>query len=161
MNNAPSVACPVVRSRFQAAALVLTWLAGALTTVVWLLLAPPDDLRPMLAVTAVLVAGLMAVIDGIRGARGTLRWNGAQWVWQAQGACAKAPALVGTLGAVHDLQRHLLVQFRAESGAREWLWCSRTNSPEIWLAWRRAVFFRTPSDAPASVHPPADPVAAS
>ncbi len=161
MNNAPSVACPVVRSRFQATILVLTWLAGAITTTGWVLLAPPDDLRPMLAVAAVLAAGLMAAIDGIRGARGTLRWSGAQWFWQAEGACAKAPVLVGRLGTVHDLQRHLLVQFQAESGARKWLWCSRTNSPERWLAWRRAVFFRAPSDAPAATHPPADPAAAS
>lgn len=156
MNHAPSVACPVVRSRFHAVALALAWLAGVLTATGWWLLAPTNDFRPMLAASAVLVAGLTAAADWVKGERGSLRWSGSQWCWQADGdSSSKAPLLVGTLGAVFDLQCYLLVQFRAENdGVRKWLWCSQTNAPESWLAWRRAVFFRTTSHVPDAVCPP-------
>lgn len=155
MNNAPSVACPVVRSRFQATALALTWLAGVAAIGGWVLLAPPDGIQPVLAVATPLAAGVVAVADWLKGSRGALRWDGARWHWQA----VAEPVLSGTLGVVHDLQRHMLVQFQAdESGARHWMWFSRKNVPEGWLALRRAMFSHRSSDLLAVAHKPAGPV---
>jgi hypothetical protein len=140
MHNAPPVAYPLGRSRFQGATLAVIWLAGMLVTMAWWLTAPGFDWRIGMAMAAVVIAGMTAWL-GWRGAPvGRLHWDGQLWRWESPGYQSGTPAR--SLSVALDLQRVMLIRLDNHDHASLWLWVHRTALPERWLDLRRAVYSR-------------------
>ncbi|WP_394789483.1 hypothetical protein [Rhodoferax sp.] len=135
MHNAPSVSYPVGRSRIQAGLQFALWLLGALAVTVWCLQVGHLGWRQMLAVLAVVVAGVAAWWGWRRMGVGSLRWDGQQWFWTESGE--PGPVRVS---AHLDLQQHLLLCLHTEYGGRIWCWAERQSEPQRWSDLRRAVY---------------------
>ena len=137
-HHAPSVVYPVGHSRFNGYLLFGLWLAGSLSTMLWLWVSPAMDWRLFLAVTAMALAGLAAYIGWKNSPVGQLAWDGQFWRWEGPGY--QAGAAEQKLSVVVDLQNLLLLRLENPAHAHLWLWAQRKVLPERWLDLRRAVY---------------------
>ena len=92
MYSAPSVSYPVGRSRVWSLTLALVWLAGAVLAIVWCAQIDSPGWRQWLALTCILVGGVVATAGWRASPTGVLHWDGAGWPWRGQGAVAKQVA---------------------------------------------------------------------
>jgi hypothetical protein len=168
MHNAPSVAYPLGRSRFQGALLLGLWLAGALVTALWWLATPDAAWRFGLSAVTLLAAGMAAGLAWRNSPAGQLRWDGQDWCWESRGY--PSGTRVRSLSVALDFQRILLIRLENHDHATLWLWAQRAAMPERWLDLRRAVYSRrkalpaalppdsptsvATADSPAHAHPP-------
>jgi toxin CptA len=135
MHNAPPVTYPVGRSRFQAGVQCALWLLGVATVAVWCGQVDLWGWRQGLAVLAVAVAGAVGLYGWWKTPEASLRWDSQQWFWICAGA--SCPVVVS---AHLDLQHHLLLRLRPESGRVLWCWAERARQPVLWRSLRRAVY---------------------
>ncbi|MBA2674239.1 hypothetical protein [Ramlibacter sp.] len=159
MHSAPSVTYPVGRCRFAAGLAVGIWLAGALVLAAWLAQTPGPGWRHGIAAAALAFAAVFACAAWLRGARGTLAWDGGQWWWEPARGAAAAPQQAGEIRIRLDLQRWLLLAWQGEPGGPNWLWLERKRAPLHWDALRRAVYSRARTEGPQGrdEQPPAEP----
>ena len=114
--------------------------------------------EPSLALLALPGIVLAAWTTRLRTVSGVLRDDGAFW-WLDSGEPSAEP-VAGRLHVAFDLDRAMLLRFRAETGRTSvWLALSSRDMPETWPAFRRAVY--SPRTAPAgpSAQASADPPA--
>lgn len=137
-HNAPPVVYPIVRSRLQAWVLLAVWGAGVLAVLGWFQSNPVVDWRVLLAVSAVLVAGVVAFAGWKNAARGQLAWDGQMWRWESPGY--QTGVAEQQLRVIADFQHLLLLRLENQAHARLWLWLERRACPERWLDFRRAVY---------------------
>ncbi len=141
MNHAPSVTCRVVRSRSLLWLWLLPWLVAAVATGLWAAQAPTGDGGPFLSCLALAISGGVTIWQWWASPTGALRWDGTRWCWLSRTDDAAKGECTGGLLIVLDMQRHVLARFRGDRGVRYWLWLSRKNCHQDWLALRRAAFF--------------------
>ena len=140
MHNAPPVAYPLGRSRFQGFLLLGLWLAGAAVVTLWWSAAPGFGWRHGLALTVVVGSAVLVGWGWQNPAIGQLHWDGQDWYWKTSGEQDDRPAQ-GLVLAL-DFQRILLLRLRTHGKATVWLWADRFARPERWLDLRRAVYSR-------------------
>jgi toxin CptA len=145
MHNAPSVSYPVGRSSIQGWLTFSLWLLGLATVLGWCWQVNAVGWRQYLALAAVLGAGAVAVQGWRQMPAGILRWDGQHWFWAATGE----PMAIAVACRL-DLQWHLLLQLRAESGRSLWCWVAYAQHPERWHGLRRAVYSPARPKADAS-----------
>ena len=138
MHAAPSVSYPVGRSRFALGLIATLWVAGAAGLVAWWLQVAAAPLQVLVATSAALVAGAVALRGWLRSPRGTISWNGEDWTWSAA-----ATGESGVSQPVLDLQRVMLLRWDS-AGATRWFWLERGMQPARWDDLRRAVYSRAP-----------------
>jgi hypothetical protein len=87
--------------------------------------------------------------------RGRLRFDGIGWWWQPQGDAADQ---VLTLELALDLQSHILLRCTSTTATYpakqhvQWMCLSRSSAPQVWLLFRRAVYWR--GQLPTTNHAP-------
>jgi hypothetical protein len=132
-----------------AAALYLAaWLLGVLVLVAWSMQVAAGWRQGLAALLLLALAGA-ALRAWTRSPRGLLAWDGQDWRW-ADGA-GDSP---GQVAVALDLQRWLLVRWRADGARAAWLWLERAREPNAWNALRRAVYSPARTDAPPGATPP-------
>jgi hypothetical protein len=149
MYNAPAVTYPVGRSLFQAGLILAVLLAGAAAQGAWWWLSAKHGVVHGLGWLLWLVFGAWAVWRGVHLQQAQLAWDGRDWRLQAG---ASSPPVRPQV--ILDVQHHLLLCLRPETGFAVWVWPAQGTQPERWLALRRALFH------PAS-HPESTGLAAS
>jgi toxin CptA len=149
MHAAPSVTYPVGRSAFAARFHGAIALLGLLAVAAWGFQSS-GGWRPAAGLGAVLAAAAYAVWSWWRTPAGTLRWDGADWRWQEQGADSAGIPVLSL-----DLQSRMLLRFRPHEGPVRWLWVERASDPSHWDALRRAVYSRASMPGAATGKPPA------
>ena len=132
MRSAPSVSYPVGRSVSSGLLRLVLWLAGAGVAVLWLATGQADAARAAAAAMALAASGAWAAWSWRSERAGLLAWDGARWVFQADGQ--EEP---GALHAALDVQSVLLVRWSARREG--WFWLERSRDPARWDALRRAV----------------------
>lgn len=157
MHAAPPVSFPAGRSRTAGFLLAALSAAALATACAWAAAVPQGGWRQaaaFVAWAAAFVAWAAASLAAWRGwldsATGTLRWDGAAWLWSGDGPDEAG----GTPAIALDLQACMLLRWRAESGRGRWLWVDRGASPREWPALRRAVYSRARTEAPDGAKPP-------
>jgi toxin CptA len=149
-HNAPPVVYPLGRSRFQVWLLPGLWLAGLLVVSLWVYVAQQVDWRTVLALVAVLLAGV-AAYTGVESARaGQLAWDGEVWRWET--LSYQAGIAEYELSVVVDFQHRLLLRLQNQAQTNTWLWVERQAAPERWLDLRRAVYSPHRSAVTSSPH---------
>jgi hypothetical protein len=149
MYNAPAVTYPVGRSHFQISLTLAVVLAGAVAQGAWWLSSPTHGAGHGLGWVLCLVFGAWSVWRGRHPPKVQLAWDGRDWRLQAG---ASSPPVRPQV--ILDVQHHLLLCLRPETGFAVWVWPAQGTQPERWLALRRALFH------PAS-HPESTGLAAS
>jgi hypothetical protein len=152
MQHAPAVSFPLGRSRFLAACLIALWMAGALLTIIWCWQQSHWRWPQFLGLSSVLAAGVLARRWWRLQCLGALRWDGAQWTLDEQGASS-----TGQVSVLLDLQQHLWLGLRREAPlAQVWLWLEQGSDPARWSDLRRAVYSpaRSPDAEPEATAPP-------
>lgn len=149
-HNAPPVVYPLGRSPFLGGLLLVFWLAGLFSVLLWWSVTRQHDWRMLLAGFSVLLAGLAARItwDNLPG--GQLAWDGDVWRWESPGY--QTGAGEHALSVIADFQQRLLLRLENQDGARLWLWVEQNTMPERWLDLRRAVYSPHKSRAPLPAH---------
>jgi hypothetical protein len=142
MYTAPSVTWQVVRLPAHAGLLTTVWCAGAAAHGVWWMQAGSPGWPHWLGLAVLASGGLVAALGWLRVGVGTLRWDGRNWAWAADGGTA----VEGALAAMADFQWVMLLRLSATSGVRHWFWVARTSDMAHWLAFRRAIFARSDRD---------------
>lgn len=148
---------PIGRSPFLGGLLLVLWLAGLASVLLWWNVTRQFDWRMLLAGFSVLLAGLAARItwDNLPG--GQLAWDGDVWRWESP----SYQTGVGehALSVIADFQQRLLLRLENQAGASLWLWVEQNAMPERWLDFRRAVYSPHRSHAALSAHDfvPVDP----
>lgn len=137
-HHAPSIVYPLRQSAFQACLLLGLWLAGALSILLWLYGGPRLDWHLLLALIAMVFAGLLAYIGWKNAPVGQLAWDGQFWRWEGHGYYLGATEQ--KLTVIVDFQKYLLLRLENPAHARLWLWAEREVLPERWLDLRRAVY---------------------
>ncbi|MEO5606646.1 MAG: hypothetical protein ABIR13_03545 [Polaromonas sp.] len=137
-HNAPPVAYPLGRPVFLRHLLLGLWLAGLLCVLLWIASARQQPGAVVLALVAVLGAGMALWVSWKNLQCGQLTWDGDIWYWESMG-CQECNAL-HELSVVADLQSRLLLRFEGQPGKGLWLWAEQASLPERWLDLRRAVF---------------------
>lgn len=132
--HAPAVSYPLSRPVFLHAVLVAVLVAAGCIDLGWLARAPAGDWRPWVGLAATAAVALCWHVGGALTASGHLCWDGQSWRWETA-----TEAQDGLVRLQFDGQSRLLVLFVAASGARRWLWLSRSSDPARWLALRRAI----------------------
>lgn len=156
-HNAPPVVYPLGRSPFLGGLLLVLWLAGLVSVLLWWNVTRQFDWRMLLAGFSVLLAGLAARItwDNLPG--GQLAWDGDVWRWESP----SYQTGVGehALSVIADFQQRLLLRLENQAGASLWLWVEKNAMPERWLDFRRAVYspHRSHAVLPAHDFVPVDP----
>jgi len=149
MHSAPSVTYPVGRSPFAGTVLLLIWLVGAVTVVLWWSLVMEGSWRHVLAVLAVCTCAAFAARQWWLTPEGVLSWDGETWTWEAPGG-----SQAGSPEVAVDLQRWMLLRWAANNAVR-WLWLERSRCGERWDDVRRAVYSRARPEAPRGAQPSA------
>lgn len=135
MYNAPPVTYPVGRSRFQAVLQGALWLLGAAIVSGWCWQVDILGWRQGLAALAVVGAGWLGLYEWWKTPVAALRWDGQQWFWIGNGV-----PWVARVSVHLDLQQHMLLCLRPESGRSLWCWADRASKPALWRSLRRAVY---------------------
>lgn len=141
---------PLGRSRFLGGSLLLLWLAGLVSALLWWDVIRQADWRMLLVFFAVLFAGLAARIAWNNLPSGQLAWDGDVWHWESPGY--QTGVGEHSLSMIADFQQHLLLRLENRAGASVWLWVEKNFMPERWLDLRRAVYSPHKSRAPLPVH---------
>lgn len=137
MHNAPPIAFPLGRSRFQA------WLLGGYAAValaafaLWLRQASWTDWRLLCFALLTLTLWSWAVGNWWRSPGGRLCWDGQSWCWHSAGVSA-----CGALRVRMDLQFFLLLSLNTNTTKSAWLWAERAADAQRWRDFRCAVFAR-------------------
>ena len=137
-HNAPPVIYPLGRSRFQGWLLLGLWLAGLLLVSLWVYVTRQVDWRTVIALIAVLLAGVAAFIGTKNAPAGQLEWDGEVWRWERLSYQAGITEYELSVGA--DFQHRLLLRLQNQAQAKLWIWVDRQAAPERWLDLRRAVY---------------------
>ncbi len=145
-HNAPPVIYPLGRSRFQGWLLLGLWLAGLLLVLLWFYVTRQLDWRMVLALAAVLGAGVAARIGWKSAPAGQLAWDGEVWRWES--SSYQTGIAEHELAVIADFQHMLLLRLENQARARLWVWVERRALPERWLDLRRAVY--SPRKSPAA-----------
>jgi len=145
MHAAPSVSYPVGRSAFAARAAALAALAGAAAAGLFVLQSDAFGWRQALVLGAVGAASAFAWAAWLRSPTGVLRWDGADWRWEAPGSAG-----AGRPQLALDLQARLLLRWQPDGGRACWLWLERESDSAHWEALRRAVYSRARAPVPTS-----------
>ena len=140
---------PLGRSPFLGGLLLVLWLAGLVSVLLWWNVTCQFDWRMLLAGFSVLLAGLAArtTWDNLPG--GQLAWDGDVWRWESPGY--QTGAGEHALSVIADFQQRLLLRLENQAGASLWLWVEQYAMPERWLDLRRAVY--SPHKSHASLPP--------
>ena len=150
MHDAPSVTCPVGRSRWAAALLLVLWVVALMAALLWSSQAPPAAWRLALVWSCVAGTGTLALWSWRRAPVGTLAWDGTAWNWHG----TAGPDSEGQLRVSVDLQHAILVHWH-DGGGRRWIWLERRHAGERWDDVRRAVYSRARPQALPAAEPPA------
>lgn len=137
---------PLGRSRFLGCLLLVLWLAGLVSALLWWNVMRPADWRMLLVFLSVLFAGLAARTAWNNHPGGQLAWDGDAWHWESPGY--QTGAGEHSLSVLADFQQRLLLRLESQAGASVWLWVEKNAMPERWLDLRRAVY--SPHKSPAS-----------
>lgn len=148
---------PLGRSPFLGGLLLVLWLAGLVSVLVWWSVTRQFDWRMLLAGFSVLLAGLAARITWNNLPAGQLAWDGDVWRWES--VVYQTGAGEHALSVIADFQQRLLLRLENPDGASLWLWVEQNAMPERWMDLRRAVYSPHKSRASLSVHnfAPGDP----
>lgn len=146
MHNAPSVSCPVGRSRFHGTCLVVASVTGLAAGLLWRQQAEPAAWQQILLALVWLGSSIAALLSWRGSPAGTLQWDGQSWHWDDG-----VSVVAGHITVQLDLQRCLLLLLRADNGSAPWLWLERGGDAIAWDAVRRAVL----ADVPAGLAPAA------
>lgn len=138
MRSAPSVDCPVGRSRFAGWLALALWSAGVLLALHVCMSADRIGWRQGLLLAGVLIGGAAAAHGWWFVAQGRLRWDGWGWFWSDGVRTERA----GRLSVALDLQRCMLLRFRADDGAVCWLWIESRRAAGCWHELRCAAHAR-------------------
>lgn len=138
LHNAPPVVYPLGRSRFLGGLLLALWLAGLLVLLLWCYVSRPLDWRMVLALVAVLGAGVVARTGWYNAPIGQLTWDGEVWRWES--SSYQTGIAEHELSVIADFQSMLLLRLENQARARLWLWVEQKSLPERWLDFRRAVY---------------------
>lgn len=103
----------------------------------------------VLAMIAVLLAGIAARTSWTRLPAGQLAWDGDVWRWESAGY--KAGIAEHEVSVVADFQRIVLLRLENQAHASMWLWLEQSVLPERWLDLRRAVY--SPHKKPSALLP--------
>lgn len=134
MHQPPAVSHNVQRSRWHLIGILVIWfVALAASAALWQSSAD-TPLKSSVLASAVSL-GVWAVKDWFQSERGSLRWDGQQWLWSGFGDFP-----VQHLFVVLDFQRLILVKLRTSSLGVRWIWLEASVSNRQWLAMRRALF---------------------
>lgn len=134
MHNAPAVAYPVGRSRFQAWLMATLLGCASLVLALWCTSVAAIDWPQVWAgaLTAVIAAAMLR--SWWRAPQGQLVWDGSVWVLSLQAASDQAkPELI------LDFQVALLLRLGGRQNHPNWVWLERSMCVPRWLALRRAV----------------------
>ena len=149
-HNAPPVVYPLGRSHFQNWLLLSLWLAGLLLVLLWIYFTRQVNWRTVLALFAVLLAGVAAYTGAKSAPAGQLAWTGEVWRWES--VSYQTGIAEYELSVVADFQHRLLLRLQNQAQARLWLWVERQASPERWLDLRRAVYSPRRSTVASPTH---------
>ena len=103
----------------------------------------------VLAMIAVLLAGIAARTSWTRLPAGQLAWDGDVWRWESAGY--QAGIAEHEVSVVADFQRIVLLRLENQAHASMWLWLEQSVLPERWLDLRRAVY--SPHKKPSALSP--------
>ena len=149
-HNAPPVVYPLGRSPFLGGLMLVFWLAGLVSVLLWWNVMRQPDWRMLLAGSSVLIAGLAARITWKNLPGGQLAWDGDVWRWESPGY--QTGVGEHALSVIADFQQRLLLRLENQAGASLWLWVEQNAMPERWLDLRRAVYSPHKSHASLSPH---------
>jgi hypothetical protein len=136
MQHAPAVSFPLGRSHFLATCLLSLWMAGAVLMILWCWQQAHWRWPQFVGLASVLAAGVLARRWWRRQRLGILRWDGAQWTLDEQGAIS-----TGRVSVQLDLQQQLWLRLSCDTPlAQVWLWLERGSDPVLWSDLRRAVY---------------------
>ena len=144
MHNAPAVTYPVGRSSIQGMIGLALWLLGALSVAAWSMTSP-EVWRVAGAAGLTVGVAMLSGVSWWRSRTGLLQWNADGWQLQLGGHWGDGQPSVAL-----DLQRCLVLRWRASRGTGNWLWLDRASAPAHWDDLRRAVYSRAIVDAPPS-----------
>lgn len=155
-HNAPPVVYPLGRSPLLGKVLLVFWLAGLLSVLLWWYATGRFDWRIALGLAAVLMAGLAARTSWTRVAGGQLAWDGDLWHWES--ASYQAGVAEHQLSVVADFQTRLLLRLENQARASLWLLAEQCAMPDRWLDLRRAVYspHKLPTALPSHDFVPAE-----
>lgn len=141
MHNAPSVSYPVGRCRWQRGIYASVVLLTVVVLCAWVSLQGYSW-----AFGLACAAAMVGAWSGARTLRqtATLVWDGQVWCLHSQSQGAEDA--FGTVQAVVDLQKALLLHWQPTSDTlpvkSQWLWLGADVASASWLELRRAVFQR-------------------
>ena len=141
MHSAPSVTCPVGRSRFAGRLALLLWLLGAGLAAHACATAAQFGWRQALVVAVLVASGALAARVWATTPIGMLRWDGQNWLWIGADAAQQEVGLPGSVSVMLDLQQRVLVRWSGEQRAL-WLWLERGGSAGHWHEVRCAIHAR-------------------
>jgi hypothetical protein len=151
------VVFPLGRSSFLRGVLLVFWVSGLLSVLLWWNVMRQFDWRLLLAGFSVLLAGIAARITWKNLPGGQLAWDGDVWRWESPGY--QTGESEHALSIVADFQQRLLLRLENQAGASLWLWVEQNAMPERWLDLRRAVYspHRSRASLPAHDFLPTEP----
>jgi toxin CptA len=144
------VVYPLGRSSFLRGVLLVFWVSGLISVLLWWNVMRQFDWRLLLAGFSVLLACLAARITWKNLPGGQLVWGGDVWRWESPGY--QTGESEHTLSIVADFQQRLLLRLENQDGASLWLWVEQNAMPERWLDLRRAVYSPHRSRASLPLH---------
>jgi hypothetical protein len=147
MHSAPSVTCPVGRSRGATRILLILWALGACCAGASCYLLDSAGWRHLLLVLSVVFSGVAAGFSLRRDGAGVLHFDGIHW--SLTGADPTRVVRAARVVVALDLQSLLLIRLTEAGRARRWVWLEQRAVPERWRDVRRAVYSRAPAATPA------------
>jgi len=128
----------VGRSYFLGGLLLVAWLAGLLSVLLWCYLTWQSGWRLTLGLLVVLGAGVAVRTGWNKTVSGQLTWNSEVWCWES--ASSPTERCEHELSVIADFQNRLLLHLENQAGVSLWLLVEQSALPERWLDLRRAVY---------------------
>lgn len=152
MQHAPAVTYRVGKSASLRHALLALWLLGLPPALFMLFQALALEEIARAAIISVAICAIVWLLTGLalwqfwaRQGDRSLRWDGAQWWLEGLEQRATGPDdRPGQVTVRLDLQRRLLLRWRADAGGRSrWLWADAGTDCARWHLLRCALYSKT------------------